>query len=233
VETDEMSGNAPARGGPGDGVAATGELNGNAEEAGALSGGVAEANAPGGNAMDTNELSGITVGTGEARGNAAGPEAVRDGALEQGEIISIETRLGRRDVSADKVILFPRGLIGFEGQREFTLLQIQENAPLLLLQSMQTPALGLLVADPYVFIPEYGPAVGDIEQELLQAKNVDDIAVLVTASIPPGKPEDAVLNLLGPILVNHTLRLGLQVPQFENSGPPKVRIRSRIQPPEE
>ncbi|MDR2124497.1 MAG: flagellar assembly protein FliW [Desulfovibrio sp.] len=147
-------------------------------------------------------------------------------------MISIETRLGRRDVLADKVILFPRGLIGFEGQREFTLLQIQENAPLLLLQSMETPKLGLLVADPYVFIPEYGLTVGDTEQELLQAKNVDDIAVLVTASIPPGKPGDAVLNLLGPILINHTLRLGLQVPQFEGAGPPRVRIRSKIQPPE-
>jgi flagellar assembly factor FliW len=204
-----MNGSAPA----------TGELNGNAMEASGLSGNAMEANASGGNVAKTGEAGGNAMETNERSGSTA-------------ESISIETRLGRRDVSADKVILFPRGLIGFEGQREFTLLQIQENAPLLLLQSMETPTLGLLVADPYVFIPEYNLTVGDTEQELLRAKNVDDIAVLVTASIPPGKPEDAVLNLLGPILINHSLRLGLQAPQFEGAGPHRVRIRSRIQPPE-
>jgi flagellar assembly factor FliW len=185
----------------------------------------------GGNAVEIGKVSGNAMETNELSGNVAATDAVSGSAAEAGEIKSIETRLGRREVIADKVILFPRGLIGFEGQREFTLLQIQENAPLLLLQSMEMPTLGLLVADPYVFMPEYSLTVGDAEQELLQAKNVDDIAVLVTASIPPGKPEDAVLNLLGPILVNHTLRLGLQVPQFEGAGPPRVRIRSRIQPP--
>ncbi|MDR1686218.1 MAG: flagellar assembly protein FliW [Desulfovibrio sp.] len=182
--------------------------------------------------METSEVNGNAVETGEVSGSAVKTSEVSSNAPEPGEIIGIETRLGRREVFADKVIVFPCGLIGFEGQREFTLLQIQENAPLLLLQSMDTPTLGLLVADPYVFIPEYSLTVGDAEQELLQAKDVDDIAVLVTASIPPGKPEDAVLNLLGPILVNHTLRLGLQVPQFEGAGPLRVRIRSRIQPPE-
>ncbi|MDR1946992.1 MAG: flagellar assembly protein FliW [Desulfovibrio sp.] len=146
--------------------------------------------------------------------------------MEKSGIKSIETRLGRREVLSDKVIRFPRGLIGFEGQREFSLLQIQENAPLLLLQSIEEPSLGLLVADPFVFIPEYSLTVDDAEQELLQAKSVEDIAVLVTASIPPGKPEDAVLNLLGPILVNHVLRLGLQAPQFDASGPSRVHVRS-------
>jgi flagellar assembly factor FliW len=152
--------------------------------------------------------------------------------MEPGEIKSIETRLGRRDVLTDKVILFLRGLIGFEKQREFVLLQIQENAPLLLLQSMREPALGLLVADPFVFIPEYSLAVGDAEQELLRVKNVEDIAVLVTASIPPGRPGDAVLNLLGPILINHVLRLGLQVPQFEGAGPSSVHVRAGMRPSE-
>jgi flagellar assembly factor FliW len=201
----------------------TSEINSNAVETGKVNRSVMETGKVNGSAMETGQVSGSAMKTEEANCNAPEP----------GEIKSIETRLGRRDVPADRVILFPRGLIGFEGQCEFTLLQIQENAPLLLLQSMEMPTLGLLVADPYVFLPEYSLTVGDAELELLQAKTIDDIAVLVTASIPPGKPEDAALNLLGPILVNHTLRLGLQVPQFEGDGPPRVRIRSRMQPPEQ
>ena len=122
----------------------------------------------------------------------------------------IETRLGRRPVDMDKVIRFPQGLMGLEQCHEFTLLQIREGAPFLVLQSVDEPSLGLVVADPFSFMSEYGFAVGTAEQAILQAKGREDLAVLVTVSIPPGKPEDAVLNLTGPILVNHKARIGLQ-----------------------
>ena len=40
----------------------------------------------------------------------------------------IETRLGRQVVALDKIIHFPRGLMGYEDQHEFTLLQIKPEA---------------------------------------------------------------------------------------------------------
>ncbi len=67
----------------------------------------------------------------------------------------IETRLGRQVIALDKVIHFPRGLMGFEDQHEFTLLQIKPGASFLVLQSMSDPRLGLLVADPYCFLEDY------------------------------------------------------------------------------
>ena len=144
------------------------------------------------------------------------------------EIKIIESRLGRREVRVDRIILFPRGILGYEEMREFTLLQIQENAPLLVLQSMEKPTLGLLVADPFVFLPEYNLHVGDAEQKLLKADSAADLAVLVTASIPPGKPEETALNLLGPILINHRAHLGLQVPQVDRDGPSRVFVRGKV-----
>jgi len=139
--------------------------------------------------------------------------------------VEINTRLGRRRISMDKVIYFPRGLAGFEDEHEFTLLQIRQDAPLLVLQSMQNPALGLLVADPYSFLPNYSVSVGDAEQKLLRLKNVRQVAVLVTVFIPPGQPELATLNLTGPVLVNHKMRIGLQVPQTESNGPAKFYLQ--------
>lgn len=139
----------------------------------------------------------------------------------------IESRLGSREVRLDKVINFPRGIIGFEHLRDFTLLQIAEGTALLVLQSMDDPALGLLVADPYFFMPEYSLCLSDAEQTLLKARDAGDLAVLVTAGIPPGKPEETALNLLGPILINYRERLGLQVPQPENTGPAKFYIREK------
>ena len=149
-------------------------------------------------------------------------------ASDEVEVIVIQSRLGEREVRLDKVIHFPRGIIGFEGAHEFTLLQIHENAPLLVLQSMLEPTLGLLVADPFAFLPEYSLTVSDAEQQILQAQGPQDIAVLVTATIPPGKPEETALNLLGPIVINHRARLGLQVPQVEKDKQPgKVFVHMR------
>lgn len=140
------------------------------------------------------------------------------------EIRLIESRLGPREVRLDRVIHFPRGIIGFEAQHEFTLLQVRPDSPLLVLQSMLEPSLGLLVADPFAFVSDYSINVNDADQELLKASGPDDLAVLVTATIPPGKPEQTALNLLGPIVINHRERLGLQAPQSDRDGPTRVFV---------
>ncbi len=139
--------------------------------------------------------------------------------------IEIDTRLGRRSVDADKVIRFPRGLAGFENEQDFTLLQIRPEAPLLILQSMNNPQVGLLVADPYSFLQSYPVIVGEAEQKLLQIERMEDAAILVTVAIPAVEPENATLNLTGPIVINHKARIGLQVPQGAE-GPAQINMHS-------
>ena len=139
--------------------------------------------------------------------------------------MTIMTRLGKHTIDPEKVIRFPRGLIGFEDRQTFTLLQITPGSPFLVLQSMDDPGLGLLVADPYAFIPNYRVHVGNAEQGVLEAASREDVAVLVTVSIPHGKPEETTLNLTGPVLINYGKRLGLQVPQPDNKLPARWRIR--------
>ncbi len=145
--------------------------------------------------------------------------------------IEIDTRLGRRCIDADKVIHFPRGLAGFENERDFILLQIRPDAPLLILQSVTTPVVGLLVADPYSFFDKsYVPQVSDAEKQLLSIESLEQAALLVTVSIPAGAPEKAVLNLTGPIVINFEGRVGLQIPQSAD-GPQQVNMHT-LQPVE-
>lgn len=137
--------------------------------------------------------------------------------------IEIETRLGKRKIDPEKVVHFPRGLAGFEHDHDFTLLQLRPDAPLLILQSMTKPDVGLLVADPYSFLSSYPVMVGEAEQQLLKIEKTDDAAILVTVTIPAGEPEKAMLNLTGPIVINYQSRIGLQIPQgFE--GPAQVSM---------
>ncbi len=142
--------------------------------------------------------------------------------------IEIDTRLGRRVIDTEKIIRFPRGLAGFEREHDFTLLQLRPEAPLLILQSISRPEVGLLVADPYSFLPSYPVYLGDAEQKLLRVSSAADAAILVTVSIPSSKPEDAMLNLSGPIVINHQARLGLQIPQGYD-GPSQVSMHKAVE----
>ena len=139
----------------------------------------------------------------------------------------IDTRLGRQVIALDKIIQFPRGLMGYEDQHEFTLLQIKPGASFLMLQSMTDPRLGLLVADPYCFMDDYQIRINEAEQTILNIASREQVAVLVTVSIPAGRPEKTALNLSGPILVNHEARLGLQVPQMEGLYPAQLFIHEQ------
>lgn len=150
--------------------------------------------------------------------------------MEDSKTMQIESRLGPREIQLDKIIHFPRGIIGFEQLRDFTLLQITEGAAMLVLQSIEKPGLGLLVADPFAFMADYSLRISDADQLLLKAGGAEDLAVLLTASIPPGKPEETALNLLGPILVNHRERLGLQVPQPDDAGSGRFYIKGGGKP---
>nr|WP_316901250.1 flagellar assembly protein FliW [Pseudodesulfovibrio indicus] len=132
----------------------------------------------------------------------------------------IMTRLGEREIRADSIIYFPRGLVGLEDKREFSLLPIREgDSPFLLLQCTTDPGLGLLVADPYSFLDDYDVKIENPERKVLKVENIRQLAVLVTVTIPQDKPEDTTLNLQGPIVINTETKIGLQVPQTEAGYP--------------
>ena len=53
---------------------------------------------------------------------------------------------------------------------------------------MTRPEVGLLVADPYSFLSSYPVMLGEAEQKLLKLEKSEDSAILVTVSIPAGRP---------------------------------------------
>lgn len=139
-------------------------------------------------------------------------------------MITVQTRLGEQTIDTAKIIRFPRGLVGYENCQKFTLLQLRPDSPFLVLQSMDNPELGLLVADPYSFVNDYAIRVGNAEQTLLRVTDISQVAVLVTVTIPRGKPERTAINLTGPILINHESRVGLQVPQADGLFPAQMLV---------
>ncbi|GAU09627.1 flagellar assembly protein FliW [Desulfoplanes formicivorans] len=127
----------------------------------------------------------------------------------------ILSRLGEKQIDLNKVIAFPRGLFGFESSRRFILCRIRQDSPFLMLQDVDNSALGLIVTDPFDFVPDYSLKVEDCDADVLGTSNVDEISVIVTVSIPHGEPEKTSLNLCGPILINTSTRVGVQAPQLD------------------
>ncbi len=133
-----------------------------------------------------------------------------------------ETRIGKMHLDKDKFITMPKGLIGYEQETEFSIIEYKPDSPFFIYQSTKTPELGLLIADPYLFINEYTVKLNEAEQAALQAETAEDITVFVTITIPHGRPEESTLNLSGPIFINHVKRIALQVPQ--DVSPTKVLL---------
>jgi flagellar assembly factor FliW len=136
----------------------------------------------------------------------------------------IRTRLGEREIAEDSIVRFPHGLIGFEDKREFVLLQVNDSSPFLLLQSIEDPGLGLLVADPMAFIEDFGVRLDGAEKKILGITGDEELAVLTTVSIPRNEPEKTTLNLSGPIVINTAARVGIQSPQTDSAYPPHVYL---------
>ncbi|GAB1409032.1 flagellar assembly protein FliW [Desulfovibrionales bacterium] len=143
---------------------------------------------------------------------------------------TINSRIGPLTIAPHTVIRFPRGIIGFEALRNFALVEFKPGSPFRFLQSLENSGLGMLLADPFSFLPSYEVRLANQEERLLKARSVRDLIILVSVTVPKGNPEDTTLNLTGPICVNVQERLGLQSPQVDLSLPGQVLLRDLGEP---
>ncbi|MDT8272799.1 MAG: flagellar assembly protein FliW [Desulfomonilia bacterium] len=120
-------------------------------------------------------------------------------------------RFGTIPIQEDKVISFPKGILGFTWNKKYILLPHGENSPFLWLQSAEDGDLAFVVMSPTYVKTDY---TIDIEQDVLDELGTDqteDLEILCIVTIPQGKPEDMTINLLGPIIINARSRCAVQV----------------------
>jgi flagellar assembly factor FliW len=142
----------------------------------------------------------------------------------QSPVTTIETKVfGRVAVAENQIINFPSGLPGFPNFRRYTLLNSHLKSPFYCLQCLDDPALAFLLTEPAAVVPDYRPKNGVNDLRDLQAASLDDLQVLVTLTIPPGRPGEMTANLMSPLLINQAQGLGKQVvidkPQYSHQHP--------------
>jgi flagellar assembly factor FliW len=110
----------------------------------------------------------------------------------------------------EDIISFPHGIPGFEDRKQFVLVQIPDFVPFEWLVCVDGSRLRFAVINPLLFRSDYSPNLRKEELEELFIKKPEDILVYAIVTIAQN-PLESTANLIGPVLINKTKRIGKQV----------------------
>lgn len=117
------------------------------------------------------------------------------------------TRFGNVDIAEDRVITFPKGLLGFSDQKRFCLLEPREDSAFFWLQSLDSPDLAFVVTDPSFFVPDFSVPIRAEQLGDLGLSRLEDAQVFVIVN----KVDQTLTgNLQGPLVINTLTRAGEQ-----------------------
>ncbi len=117
--------------------------------------------------------------------------------------------MGKVDVSDDKIIYFPYGLLGFEDYHKFALVEA-EYKPFYWMQSVDEQNLAFLIIDPFIIAEDYELDVDDKTLCEIEVESASDVIVFAIVTVPSdGNPVTA--NLQGPVVINKVNNKAMQV----------------------
>ncbi len=144
----------------------------------------------------------------------------------------IETKaFGQVEITDDKIITFPGGIIGFPDMKRFTLLHDEEkgvSAGIRWLQSLEEPGFAMTVIDPLMVKEDYNPEIDDELLTGIGEVTSDNLLVLVTVRVPSDLKQMSV-NLQGPIIINVDERKACQIIVDTDSYPVRFPIYEILQ----
>lgn len=117
------------------------------------------------------------------------------------------SRFGDLAVEPDRVLDFPRPLLGFESHRRYLVVDGGPRSRCNWLQSLDDPDLAFPMVDPWEFFPDYRV---ELPREVLSDLGAGpDQELVLFCLVAPG-PEGPGLNLAAPVVVNPATRRGGQ-----------------------
>jgi len=125
------------------------------------------------------------------------------------------TRFGEIEVEDEKLIYFPDGLIGFEECKQYFALYKEEKSSVWWLQSVDRPEVAFILTDPLNFLPNYEPVLSGDDMKILQSEDPHELEFNVILVVPDD-PKSMTANLLGPIIINTSKRVGIQAVLRDN-----------------
>lgn len=118
------------------------------------------------------------------------------------------TRFGVIEIAEDRVITFPKGVLGFPEHKRYCLLQPGDDACFFWLQCLDDPNLAFVVTDPTLFEQDYSVPIRPEQAEGLELTTLEEAQVFVIVN----KVDDQLTgNFQGPLVINTINKIGEQL----------------------
>lgn len=121
------------------------------------------------------------------------------------------TRFGLVDISAEALLTFPSGLLGFPEWTRYVMLDHDTDAPFKWLHCAEEASLAFVVIDPALFNENYQVTISPEAMFDVQGSETDEVTLAVILTIPSDDPSAVTANLRGPLLMNPRTRLCKQL----------------------
>ena len=127
-------------------------------------------------------------------------------------IMLLETsKFGEVEVNEDLIFIFVEPILGYEHLKKYALIDHMTDSPFKWLQSVEDKNVSFPITVPSFFGINYEFVIPEDEAKKLEAKSAEDILSLNIVNIPNGHPENATINLLGPVVVNVNNKKAMQL----------------------
>jgi len=120
------------------------------------------------------------------------------------------TRFGAFDVSAEIVLHFPQGMIGFPQHKDYVLIKQRDDSVFMWLHSTSDPQLAFPVVLPWAFYWDYEVKLSDDDLGAIDVENASQISILCVVNVG-SDVRKGTINLFSPVVINNDNRSAKQV----------------------
>jgi len=117
---------------------------------------------------------------------------------------------GVREYNDEDVIVFKKGLPGFEELKNYIIFPLENNEVFSILHSIEAKEVGLILVSPFSTLADYEFKIPDNDIKELQIAKPEEVLVLTTVTLS-SNIENMTTNLKAPIIINIKQKLGEQL----------------------
>lgn len=125
------------------------------------------------------------------------------------------TRFGVLEVNKDDVLTFKDGILGFEKQNKFIVLDTHDQTHIMWLQSTKDPEIAFPILEPEIFQPQYSAKLLPGDLNSIGVEDTNHLKMYTILTIPNNIKEISA-NLKAPILINLKTKEARQVVLQDN-----------------
>ncbi len=118
--------------------------------------------------------------------------------------------LGEIEADESRIIEIKGGILGFEDQTRFIMIDDSESTPFMWLQSLDKEATAFIAINPFLVVPQYEPEISDSEGRGLGLESAEQAMVIVIATLRRN-PLRVSINLRAPVIINPAKRIARQI----------------------